>query len=207
MNKRDHVVQVTCALIPGIEYETFAQLVENAIGIVDQVYEKLPAKEPKTRVNLPSEYGENFNRFWKEYPKNNGAKHGANKAWLAIDDSDELMSEIMAGLEACIASDRWQEAIKQKETKWIPHAATWLSQRRWEDAGDIDTSTHPFFDLLDSTESSVFVRSSDALVKRIEETYGVGILAAGEPDRILREGGSLGELITALDVTNGHHKV
>ena len=67
---------------------------------------------------------DNFEVFYKAYP-NKKAKGSAEKAWLKIKPDENLFTDIM-------------EAIaKQKPTwtdpKFIPHPATWLNKRRWED--------------------------------------------------------------------------
>ena len=70
------------------------------------------------------DYIDSFEVFYKAYP-NKKAKGSAEKAWLKIKPDENLFTDIM-------------EAIaKQKPTwtdpKFIPHPATWLNKRRWED--------------------------------------------------------------------------
>lgn len=68
-----------------------------------------------------------FESFWSEYP-NKTAKQAAIKAWQKLKPSDSLFNLMMAALK------------KQKpyfKTGFIPHPATWLNGRRWED--DIQT--------------------------------------------------------------------
>ena len=68
--------------------------------------------------------------FWPRYPRKSG-KIAAQRVFLRLvkDDSDELFDEIMHGLSWCKANE-WANRERDK----IPHAATWLNQRRWEDA-------------------------------------------------------------------------
>jgi len=66
----------------------------------------------------------NFDKFWKEYPRKQ-AKSAARTAWKKILPHE--VNDIMASLTT-------QKALKQwKEREYIPHAGTWLNQRRWED--------------------------------------------------------------------------
>jgi hypothetical protein len=67
-----------------------------------------------------------FDTFWTEYP-NRTAKANAVKAWGKI--PAELHSEIMEALEIQKCSPAWTKDNGQ----FIPHAATWLNGRRWED--------------------------------------------------------------------------
>lgn len=67
---------------------------------------------------------ESFNRFWEQYPKKIG-KGAAEKAWMKV--SPELELRIIAAITAQKKSEQW------KDPQYIPHPATWLNQRRWED--------------------------------------------------------------------------
>ena len=63
-----------------------------------------------------------FSEFWNLYPRKT-AKGAAEKAWLkAIQQADA--QTILAGLRSSKFSS---------DPQYIPHPATWLSQRRWED--------------------------------------------------------------------------
>jgi hypothetical protein len=67
--------------------------------------------------------------FWPEYPRK-VAKIAARRAWerLKLKDTDDAeMAAIMGGLRRDIASE-W----KGRDQQTIPHAATWINQRRWE---------------------------------------------------------------------------
>jgi len=81
-----------------------------------------------------------FLAFWKSYPRKVG-KPAAQRTWknalLNLEylekksnspgDREPLIPKIMAGLE------RWKETEQWQEEKFIPHPATFLNQRRWED--------------------------------------------------------------------------
>jgi hypothetical protein len=67
-----------------------------------------------------------FAEFWPEYP-NHTAKANAVKAWDKI--PAELHPEIMAALAIQKRSAAWTKDNGQ----FIPHAATWLNGKRWED--------------------------------------------------------------------------
>ena len=72
-------------------------------------------------VNVKKE----FDRFWKSYPRKEN-RPGAMKAFeRAIRSAD--VSEILTGMET------WQKSGKWDDPKFIPHAASFLNGRRWED--------------------------------------------------------------------------
>lgn len=67
-----------------------------------------------------------FEEFWNVYPKK-VAKVAAKRAWLRVAGGNGHFAEIILGVEAWKNSGLWSEA------QFIPHAATFLNQRRWED--------------------------------------------------------------------------
>lgn len=72
-----------------------------------------------------SEIGD-FESFWKVYPRKT-AKAVAKKSWAKLNPDADTMIAIFKALE-------WQKQSKQwAEDSIIPHPATWLNQRRWED--------------------------------------------------------------------------
>lgn len=69
-----------------------------------------------------------FESFWKEYPRKIG-KGAAEKAWKKIKPSKETVEAILTAVSVQKKSDQWQKDGGQ----FIPHPATWLNQKRWED--------------------------------------------------------------------------
>ena len=65
-----------------------------------------------------------FDKFWADYPRKR-AKPAAQRAWEKIKPSERL--DVMEGLARAVQSRQWKAGI-------IPHPATWLNGRRWEDA-------------------------------------------------------------------------
>lgn len=72
-----------------------------------------------------------FAAFWQAYPRK-VAKSAAQKAWAKLKAKPELQDSVMQGLEAAKASRQWTK----DNGAFIPHASTWLNQRRWEDEPD-----------------------------------------------------------------------
>jgi len=73
-------------------------------------------------------FDENFEIFWKHYPKRVGKK-AAEKAWLKIDKPVEVLKKIISALEWQTTSDQW----KKEGGQFIPHPTTYLNQGRWMD--------------------------------------------------------------------------
>jgi hypothetical protein len=64
-----------------------------------------------------------FSVFWEKWPVHQ-ARQTAFRAWLKIPISE--YAAIMQGLEKWSVSDQWIRGV-------IPHASTWLNQKRWQD--------------------------------------------------------------------------
>ncbi len=69
-----------------------------------------------------------FAEFWLLWPKKQ-ARVGAMKAWAKLRPDAGLRSQILAAVTAQASSRDW----KKDGGRFIPHAATWLNGRRWED--------------------------------------------------------------------------
>lgn len=67
-----------------------------------------------------------FDRFWAAYPRKT-AKKDAVKAWGKIGADEKLLAVILAAIEKQKAGRQWSDP------EYIPHPATWLNGRRWED--------------------------------------------------------------------------
>ena len=69
-----------------------------------------------------------FDAFWAAYPIKK-AKAAAKKAWKKLAPSQVLQAKILAAVEN---QKRWPQWNKDGG-RFIPHPATWLNGRRWED--------------------------------------------------------------------------
>jgi hypothetical protein len=67
-----------------------------------------------------------FDRFWSAYP-NRTHRIDAEKAWRAIDPPPDTVDRIVAAIEVWRTSRQWSQK------QFIPHPATWLRNRLWED--------------------------------------------------------------------------
>lgn len=71
---------------------------------------------------------EGFERFWSAYPRK-VSKGRAQKAWAKLKPSEQLVQAIIAGIGRAKTSAQWTREGGQ----YIPHPATWLNDRGWED--------------------------------------------------------------------------
>lgn len=65
-----------------------------------------------------------FEEFWKCYPRR-VARFAAEKEWKLMKEKERLTAIETIPLHA----EQWKDTEKQ----YIPHASTWLHQKRWED--------------------------------------------------------------------------
>lgn len=77
---------------------------------------------------IPPLDSELFENFWKSYPRKQ-AKVYARKVWQRLKVDEELFNSIMEALKVHKKLEQW----KRDGGQFIPHASTWLNQRRWED--------------------------------------------------------------------------
>lgn len=80
---------------------------------------------------MKNDYTEKFESFWKAYPRK-VSKFPAFKAWIknGIEDDAFLPTQIVQDIEKRTRFKYWSTDHEK-----IPHAATWLNARRWEDEG------------------------------------------------------------------------
>ncbi len=69
-----------------------------------------------------------FVLFWDAYPRK-VAKPAAQKAWNRLNIDEPLLATLLETIERQRQSEKWQK----DGGEYIPHPATWLNQRRWED--------------------------------------------------------------------------
>jgi len=84
-----------------------------------------PAKVVSLFDVLPRD-GQLFVLFWLRYPRKQ-ARFAAEREWAKL--SPPAQAAALEALPAHIA--HWQ--LSGTERRFVPHASTWLHQRRWED--------------------------------------------------------------------------
>ena len=91
-------------------------------------------KDKDTRLALPAQ-PDGFAEFWTLYPKKK-SKGQAEKAWQSLNLTAELLIAILAGVRRGKVSRDWLK----DSGKYIPHPATWIRAKGWEDQESISFS-------------------------------------------------------------------
>jgi hypothetical protein len=89
-------------------------------------------KQESKEIKQDNIYPSSFTSFWGFYPKKVG-KGEALKAWKKIRNAADILPQILASIQKQKHTEQWTE----KNGKYIPHPATWLNGRRWEDEVDV----------------------------------------------------------------------
>jgi hypothetical protein len=76
-----------------------------------------------------------FEEFWIAFPKKI-AKAIAQRSWNKINPDENMKTIIIAAIAKHKSTEQWQK----NDGQFIPHPATWLNQRRWEDEVQVVTN-------------------------------------------------------------------
>jgi hypothetical protein len=100
---------------------------------------ELDLRKSNSRALSRTGCGEEFENFWKSYPKRDGAnpKQPAWKAFLAAVKAGTDPLAIVAGAKAYAADPSTKVA-----TPYVAQAVTWLHQHRWEDFARAAADNH-----------------------------------------------------------------
>lgn len=85
-------------------------------------------KDTYTKDNIKDSWSNYFDLFWKAYPRK-VAKQAAIKAFSKLNPDTALLEVILKSIQLAKLSKDWLRDGGQ----FIPHPATWLNGRRWED--------------------------------------------------------------------------
>lgn len=73
-----------------------------------------------------------FLAFWKAYP-NKAARQNAKKAWARLQPDATLQARILEAVARYTTTETW----RRDEGRFVPHAATFLNQRRFDDVDEL----------------------------------------------------------------------
>jgi len=82
-----------------------------------------------------------FDLFWSKYPRKVG-KENARRAFEKLKVDDSLLNTLLSAVESQGGSEQWL----RDGGKYIPHPATWLNGKRWEDEV-LTTKVDPYANL------------------------------------------------------------
>ena len=84
--------------------------------------------EDKDKKSADALRADRFEQFWAAYPRHTGKK-AAQQAFKRLDPDEDLLQSMLKAIAAWSKSQQWTKDGGQ----FIPHPATWLNGRRWED--------------------------------------------------------------------------
>lgn len=103
---------------------------ESDTGTDHQKREIQPPPTPRKRWSgAVHEFPPGFDAFWQRYPRKT-AKLTACKAFARLRPDDALLAVMLAAIDRQALSPQWTK----DGGEFIPHPATWLNGRRWEDS-------------------------------------------------------------------------
>ena len=133
-------VRETASELPSTEQGTTKAVTKHDLGsaeasprspdslfLIPDSLSSLPEENPCS-PSASESVDDGFATFWTQYPRK-VAKPQALKAWKKIKPAGQLLADLMAALEKQNTNADWQKDGGQ----FIPHPATWLNGRRWED--------------------------------------------------------------------------
>ncbi len=97
----------------------------------------IPDSLPKPRSSR-DDLAEPFRQFWQSYPRK-VSKAEAEKAYRKLKPDQSLQATLLAAVALQAKSQEWTKDGGQ----FVPHASTWLNQRRWEDQLSTPGTVHP----------------------------------------------------------------
>jgi hypothetical protein len=102
---------------------------EPTVALKPIVFGPFPASKA-----VPSCDGEKvgFDLFWSTFPRKIG-KGAAELAWKKLKPDATLQARIVQAVKAQCKSEQWRRDGGQ----FIPHPATWLNGKRWEDEVEV----------------------------------------------------------------------
>jgi len=79
-----------------------------------------------------------FQIFWTAYPRK-VSKPSALKSFEKLDVDEKLLAAMLVAIEQQSRSEQW----RKEAGRFVPHPATWLNDRRWEDGVQPDDFEAP----------------------------------------------------------------
>jgi hypothetical protein len=90
--------------------------------------ESTPLHNRGTNESEQRDGANDFEEFWKHYPRQKN-RLKALRAWNYTQSVRPPLPQLLALLETAKASDDWQD----RNGKFVPYPATWITGRRWEE--------------------------------------------------------------------------
>lgn len=103
-------------------------------GAAEEKKPKSGRKRPCQLAELSPELEESFSRFWAAYPpERRKDKQKARQRWGQLNPDEALVAVILNSIQMLGRTEDWQRGA-------IPLPSTFLNNRRWEDAEEVQTT-------------------------------------------------------------------
>lgn len=119
-------------------------------------------KPNKTRSSTRAVDSPGFDVFWDAYPRKVSKPH-AIKAWNKLKPGDDLVQTILGAIRDQAKSAQWL----RDDGQYIPHPATWLNNRRWEDEVIVNAAKPDGVNQSGQDHRSAVYGQYDGLVDRL----------------------------------------
>ena len=129
-------------------------------------------KVKESKVKESKEIDIRFDRFWSVYPRH-VAKPNARKAFDKLNPDDSLLEAMIQAIEQQKRSDQWTRDNGQ----FIPHPATWLNQRRWED--ETPAASQKKAVIAQDYDQRDYTEVQDELIRKQNERFAARLGRAG----------------------------
>lgn len=150
----------------GTTSEKIGSAPADSLNLIPDSLNLIPSTDTPSQAPDSASPDDLFAKFWKRYPNKKG-KTKAEQSWAKLRLTTALFDAIMDGLGRYCVSRDWLK----DDGQYIPHPATWLNQRRWEDEVVPAANVHH----LPNSRHSGFENRDyfDGLKQREDGTYGL----------------------------------
>lgn len=126
--KLTELVSLNLKNLPNREVGTYRIGKKSLTESVSPSDTKLAMPKESTKERLKKDMYAHFEKFWAAYPKRK-SKGAAERVFFKLNPDEQLLATMLATIERAKKSADWQK----EDGRYIPHPATWLNARGWED--------------------------------------------------------------------------
>ena len=99
---------------------------KDRVGVTKRTPNTIRDIHNNNNVVRGDKYTSEFLEWWNLYPRKDGSKAKAFESWKKATNKFIEMSNLLS------ATKKFKQSCSGQEKAYIPHATTWLNQKRWE---------------------------------------------------------------------------
>jgi len=99
---------------------------KDRVGVTKRTPNTIRDIHNNNNVVRGDKYTSEFLEWWNLYPRKDGSKAKAFESWKKATSKFIEMSDLLS------ATKKFKQSCSGQEKAYIPHATTWLNQKRWE---------------------------------------------------------------------------